>query len=170
MSDDPGPRPTCRGDIARRRARSPRTARPASEFVHAPLLPKLVDGGAHVAARQLLDDVLQGGVLLPHDVVQADRLDAGLLELLIRAAGLDGLMLADVADEQDAIVGTEPVQEVVHLLRAREARLVEHVEARGAIPRVDRLGEMALQRAATGCRRRRVCARRARWARNPSTR
>ena len=101
---------------------------------------------AHLAARQLLDDLLEGRVLLPDDVVEADGLDAGLLELLIRATRLDGLMLADVADEQHAVVRTEPVQEVVHLLRAREARLVEHVEALACRSRGSSgCDEMALQ-------------------------
>ena len=58
----------------------------------------------HLAARQVLDDLFQGRILLPHDVVEADRLDAGLLQLLIRSAGVDGLVLADVADEQHAVV------------------------------------------------------------------
>ena len=117
----------------------------SGDFVHAPLVLEVVDGAVHLAARQLLDDVLEGGVLLPDDVVQSDGLDAGLLELLIGAPGVDGLMLADVAHEQHAVLGTEPMEEVVHLLRARQARLVEHVEVLGSVAWGVGLREMALQ-------------------------
>ena len=81
---------------------------PVGDFVHAALVLEVADGPAHLAARELLDDVLEGRVLLPHDVVEADGLDARLLELLIRAPGVDGLMLADVAHEQHAVLRAEP--------------------------------------------------------------
>ncbi len=110
-----------------------------------PWLLEVLDGPAHLAARQLLDDVLEGGVLLPDDLVQPDGLHPGLLELLIGAPGLDRLMLADVAHEQHAVLGTEPLEELVHLLRARQARLIEHVEVLGSVARGIGLREMALQ-------------------------
>ena len=47
--------------------------------------------------------------------------DSGFLELVIGPTGVDRLMLADVADEQDAVVRSEALQERVHLLRARQA-------------------------------------------------
>ncbi len=43
------------------------------------------------------------------------------MQLVIRSAGVDRVMLADVADEQDAVVRPETLQERVHLLRARQA-------------------------------------------------
>jgi hypothetical protein len=46
-----------------------------------------------------------------------------------RSAGVNCFVLSDVADEQDAIVRPEPLQERVHLLRARRARFVEDVES-----------------------------------------
>ena len=115
------------------------------DFVHAPLVFEIVDGPEHVAARQLLDDVPEGWVLLPDDLVQPDGLHSGLLELLIGAARLDRLMLADVAHEQHAVLGTEPLEELVHLLRARQARLIEHVEVLGSVAWGIGLREMALQ-------------------------
>ena len=74
-------------------------------------------------------------------------LDAGLLELLIGSAGVDGLVLADVADEQHAVVWAEALQEVVHLPRARQARFVEHIEARVSVVRRLAPRQMPLQRA-----------------------
>ena len=69
----------------------------------------------------------------------------GLLELLIRTPRLDGVMLADVAHEQHAVLWTESLEEVVHLLRAREARLIEHVQVLGSVAWSVGLREMALQ-------------------------
>ena len=56
-------------------------------------------------------------------------MDSRLLELVIRPTGVDGLVLTDVADEQHAVVRSETMQERVHLLRARETRFIEHVQA-----------------------------------------
>ena len=75
------------------------------ELVHAPLLVELFDRGADVAARQGLHDLFQRRVLLPDDGVKADRVDAGLLQLVIRSAGLHRLVLARIPDQKDAIVG-----------------------------------------------------------------
>ena len=72
--------------------------------MHAALLIEVLDRVTHLAARQVLDDGLEGGVLLPHDVVEPHGLEARLLELLIGAAGFHGLVLAHVAHEQDAVV------------------------------------------------------------------
>ena len=52
-------------------------------------------------------DLLEGGILLSDDVVETGRFDSGLVELLIRSARLDGLVLTHVADEQDPVVGFE---------------------------------------------------------------
>ena len=79
------------------------------------------DGAVHVSPRELFDDGLERRIVLPHDLVEMRGPDSRLLELVIRSAGVDGLMLADVADEQHAIVRPEALQERVHLLRARQA-------------------------------------------------
>jgi len=47
--------------------------------------------------------------------------DSRFLELVIRSARVNCFMLANVADEQDAVVRPEALQERVHLLRARQA-------------------------------------------------
>ncbi|HYT76721.1 MAG TPA: hypothetical protein VEL79_18335, partial [Vicinamibacterales bacterium] len=132
------------GILSERLRDRPEPLVPRPEFVHAPLLPELVNRGADLATGEVFNGLLQRGVLLPHDGVETNRLDAGVLQLVIRSARLDGMMLARVSDEQDAIVRTEPVQEVVHLPRAREARFVDHIEPRGAIPGVGRLDKMTL--------------------------
>ena len=56
------------------------------------------------------------------------RADAVVLQLLVRLAGVDRLMLANVADEQHAVARAEGRQELVHLDRARQAGLVEDEE------------------------------------------
>ena len=60
------------------------------------------------------------------------------------AAGIDGLMLAYVADEQNAVVGIQTLEELAHLLRARETRFIEHVQMSGAVPRLVARGQMPL--------------------------
>src|SRR5438105_8007274 len=55
--------------------------------------------------------------------------NSGFLELVIRPAGVNRFMLANVAHEQYAVVRTEAPQKRVYLLRARQARFVEHVES-----------------------------------------
>ena len=114
------------------------------ELVHAPLLVELFDRGADIAARQGLHDLFQRRVLLPDDRVEADRLEAGLLQLVIGSPRVHRLVLARIPDEEDAIVGAEPVEEVVHLLRTRQARFIDHIEARVAVHRVGRVDEMTL--------------------------
>src|SRR5580693_7338163 len=94
------------------------------------LLIELVDRVPHLATREVLDDLFEGGVLLPHDVIEPHGLDAGLLELLIGSAGFDSLVLADIAHEQDAVLWLKSMEKLMHLPRARETGFVEDVEAR----------------------------------------
>src|SRR6266545_6136370 len=68
------------------------------------------------------------------------------------AAGFDRLVLPHVTDEQHAIVGAEPMQERVHLLRAREAGLVEDIQMRPMLTRLVSAREMALQGARRNAR------------------
>ena len=75
----------------------------------------------HVSPRELLNDGLQLRIALSHDLVEMRSADSRFLELVIRSAGVNCFMLADVADEQYAIVRPEALQERVHLLRARQA-------------------------------------------------
>lgn len=73
------------------------------ELVHPTLFAELVDRGADVAARQVFDGLFERRVLLSHDGVQANGLDAGLLQLVIRSARLDRMMLTRVPDQENAI-------------------------------------------------------------------
>ena len=103
----------------RRRARWRRTAVAGRRF-RARALGARGRGWPRAPRRaQLLDDLLQGRVVLPDDVVEMDGLHTGLLELLIGPPGLDGLMLAGVADQQHAVLRAETVEEVVHLSCSR---------------------------------------------------
>src|SRR5579862_5736557 len=64
---------------------------------------------------------------------------------MVGTAGLDRLMLARIPDEEHAILGAEPVQQGMHLPRARETRFVDHVKTSRAIRRVPWLEQMPLQ-------------------------
>ena len=110
-----------------------------------PCASRLRDGLADFAAGEVFNDGLEGRILLAHDVVEARGLDAGLLKLLIRSARVDRLVLTDIADEQDAVFGSETLEEVVHLPRAGETRFVEHIEAPAFVRFGVGSGEMALQ-------------------------
>ena len=81
-----------------------------------------------LAARELLHDGPERRILLAHNRVEPGGLHPGLLQLLVRTAGVDALMLAHVADEQHAVVRREAVQEGVQLRRAGEARFIQHIE------------------------------------------
>jgi hypothetical protein len=96
--------------------------------VDAALLIEAFDGAVYISARELFNDRLQLWITLSHDLVEMSGVDSGFLELVIRSASLDRFMLANVAHEQHAIVWSEPFQKRVHLFRARQARLVEHVQ------------------------------------------
>ena len=88
-------------------------------FMYTALGVELLNRTAHVAVGELLDHFLQSRILLPHDVVKPCSLNPGVLELLIRSAGVDGLVLPHITDQQHAIFWVETLQERVHLLRAR---------------------------------------------------
>jgi hypothetical protein len=73
-----------------------------------------------LASRELFYNILERRVFLPNDFVQASRLDSRFLQLLIRLARFDGLVLASVANQQYTVIFFEPVEEFVHLPRARK--------------------------------------------------
>ena len=91
------------------------------DFMHAPLMIKAFDGAVHVSTRELFNDGLQLRIALSHDLVEMRSADSRFLELVIRSAGVNCFMLADVADQQHTIVRPDPLQECVHLLCARQA-------------------------------------------------
>src|SRR6266481_4035971 len=76
----------------------------------------------------MLHDFLEGRVFLPNDFVESSSLDPGFLELLIRCSGFHGLVLACITNQQNAVAIFEPVQKLVHLLCACEARFVQNVQ------------------------------------------
>jgi hypothetical protein len=98
-----------------------------TDFMHPTLLVQPLDGTLHVSTGQLFDDHLHLGIALSQGLVQMRRADAGVLALVVRATGLDRLMLAHVA-WQDAVLRPETLQKRVHLFRARQARFVEDVQ------------------------------------------
>src|SRR5580700_9199665 len=71
-------------------------------------------------SRELFYNLLERRVFLPHNLVQASRLDSRFLQLLIRLARLDGLVLTCVANQQYTVIFLEPVEEFVHLPSARK--------------------------------------------------
>lgn len=129
-------------DVVTRDGREPFVM--TDNLMHATLAVQLAQGGADLAARELLHHRLQGLVLLAHDVVKVGGLHAGRLQLLIRSARLDGLVLAHVAHQEQTIAGLQAVQQRMHLLRARETGLVEDVQVRPRLVRLVSPDEMAL--------------------------
>lgn len=69
---------------------------------------------------------------LSDDLVKVGGLNTGILKLVIRTSGVHGFVLADVTDEQHAVLRPEPAEKRVHLLRTRQARLVHDLRHAGA--------------------------------------
>jgi hypothetical protein len=70
---------------------------------------------ADFATRQLLDRLLQLRVALPDDLVQFRCPHTGFLKLRERPARFDSLMLPRIADQKNAIIGSKPLDEFMHL-------------------------------------------------------
>ena len=88
------------------------------DFVHAALIVKAFESSAYVAARELFDDLPQVRIPLPHDLVQSRDRDPGLLELLIRPAGVHGLVLPGITDsprQLQAVVKAAAEAGAVHI-------------------------------------------------------
>src|ERR1700694_1207661 len=92
--------------------------------MHAALRIKSLDSFSYIAPPELLPPFFKRGVFLPHNLIKPRRLDPSLLELLIRSARFDCFMLARVTYQQNAVIFLEPMQELIHLLRARKAPFV----------------------------------------------
>src|SRR5439155_8132353 len=102
-------------------------------FVDSALPGETPDGLANLALRQLLDRLLEPWIALTDDLIEPRRCHAGLLELLKRASGFDPLVLSRIPDEDDPIPRAQPLQEVVDLSRARQARLVDEEQPRARV-------------------------------------
>jgi len=89
----------------------------ALHFMHAALPVKTFDGGSHLTVCQLLDGLLQLRVALPHDLFQLHRAHSRFLKLRERATRFDGLVLARVTYQKDAVIRMESGHKLVHLAR-----------------------------------------------------
>ena len=91
------------------------------------LLLEHVDPCGHIATRQPLHCGLQLWVFLTHDLIKLRRAHPGLDQLLEGLTGLDALMLACVADQQDSILRADLSEKFAHLACAGEAGFVHHI-------------------------------------------
>jgi hypothetical protein len=96
---------------------------------HTTLLVKTLDGGSHLAACQLLNDLLQLWIALTNDVIQRRRPHPGFLQSRERTARFDGLMLATISHQEHPIIPMETFDELVHLARACKRRPIEYIQA-----------------------------------------
>ncbi|SEF64934.1 hypothetical protein SAMN05421819_0698 [Bryocella elongata] len=83
-------------------------------LVYSALLIKTLDGGSHLSACQLFDDMLQLWIELANDVIQCSRPHPGFLQLRERTACFDGLMLATISNQEHPVVSMETSDELVH--------------------------------------------------------
>lgn len=97
-------------------------------FMDSALLAKALNCRANFAARQLLDCLLQLGVALPDDLIQLGCPHTGFLKLCERAARFYSLVLSRVADQENAVIGSKPLYEFVHLASGGERRFVEYIQ------------------------------------------
>ena len=109
---------------------------------------KVLDCLMNLAPRKLLDDSFQFRVFLPHDLFEPDRHHARILKLRKRPPGLYGFMLPPVADQQDTVIGMEPVHEFMQLPGRCQRGFVEHIQALFARVGLLAARQMFLQR---GC-------------------
>ena len=73
------------------------------DLMHATLPAKIVDSFPHLAAASCSTVSFSKRVFLPNDLIELRRLHSGLLQLLERLSGIDGLMLPRIADEDHAV-------------------------------------------------------------------
>jgi hypothetical protein len=62
-----------------------------------------------LASRKLFYNLFERRFFLPYDLVQSSRLDACFLQLLIRFARFNGMVLACVTNQQYTVISFEPV-------------------------------------------------------------
>jgi hypothetical protein len=115
-------------------------------LMHATLLVKALNGGPHLPACQLVDDMLQLWITLPYDVVQRSRTHPCFLKLRKRTPRFDGLMLTTVSHQQHTIIPMEPPDKLVHLTRRGERRLIKDIQSLFSCVGLHSFGEMMLER------------------------
>ena len=97
-------------------------------FLHTALLLECVERSGDLARGQQFDGGFQSRVLLANDLIELGRAHSGFLQLLEGAARFDALMLADIADQKHAVMGTKPRKELADLVGAGKARFIDKVE------------------------------------------
>ena len=70
----------------------------------------------------------RAGSFLANDLIESGRTHSGFLQLLEGAARFDALMLAGIADQKHAVIGTKPRKKLAHLIGAGKARFIDKVE------------------------------------------
>src|ERR1019366_3858338 len=91
---------------------------PVGNFLHPALLLECVERSGDLARRQHFHGGFSSRVLLANDLIELGRVHSGFLQLLEGAARFDALMLADVADQKHAVIGTKPRKELADLVCA----------------------------------------------------
>ena len=77
-------------------------------FLHASLLLECFECSGDLARGEQFDGRFQSRVLLANDLIESSCAHSGLLQLLEGAARFDALMLAGIADQKHAVIGTKP--------------------------------------------------------------
>ena len=101
---------------------------PVWNFMHTALALELRDGFPDAPVSEIVDDLLQAGICLPDDLIELGRAHPGILKLLEWPAGVHGLVLPRIPNQDDPIVRTESIEELARLLRADQTRFVDHVQ------------------------------------------
>jgi hypothetical protein len=108
--------------------------------VYASLPIETGDSIPNLAPSEQFNNLLQIRVSLANDLVQLNRLHFRFLQLCKRAARLDSFVLSRVTDQQNAVIRVQALDEVVHLARGREGRLVQDIQ-----PTFDRIWPTAFR-------------------------
>jgi hypothetical protein len=101
---------------------------PVWNFMHTALALELRDGFTDAPVSEIVDDLLQAWICLPDDLIELRRTHPGILKLFEWPAGVDGLVLSGISNQDDPIVGTKPIEELARLFRADQTRFVDHVQ------------------------------------------
>src|SRR5579884_234708 len=91
------------------------------ELVNSALLFQQLNCTFDIATGDGFDGRFELGVLRANNLLKASRAHSGLLELLEGFTGVHGLMLPNVTNKQNAVVGAKALEELIHLDCAREA-------------------------------------------------
>src|ERR1700730_8591214 len=113
--------------------------------MHAALLVEIGYRSVNVTAGKLFDSLLELRLLLPYNLKQTCSMHPRLLHLPIGSACLYRLVLPLVTYQEHAVGALQPMQQLIHLLRARETRLVQDVKRLLSAVRLLAADQMTLQ-------------------------